>query len=413
MKEDRDKIDDLFRSKLYDFESDALPDEVWEKIEGRLAKQSHSLPAASRWKWWSAAAAIALLVLSSTVYLLRQEPIDPVLVQEIKQKTEEVKSVLQEQEQSASTGSEPVPVVIAQVREEQKPAVRSMEIPVATAAPVLSVGQVAETTVTTNEDKQDDKSTPITTAATEITDQLPEETVAASLQADEPEKTKKMKRWNFGMGAGSFTAGSNDAANIYAFRNSKLESPHLDFLNSIADKNSKEAPKTDIKHRQPISVGLSASYMLTPRWYLMAGVNYAYLSSEWRTNGTYNAKTEQRLHFVGLPVSLAYKIAEWNNFMWYASAGFKPEVNVAGTLKVTNYANDQMLGTPEKENRRMKEWYWSVNAGTGVSYPLWKYLNAFAEVGAGYYFDNGSSIETIHSEKPFNVNLSFGLRLGF
>ena len=30
-----------------------------------------------------------------------------------------------------------------------------------------------------------------------------------------------------------------------------------------------------------------------------------------------------------------------------------------------------------------------------------------------YYFDNGSDIETIHSEKPFNVSLQFGFRFGF
>lgn len=412
MKEDRDKIDDLFRSKLYDFDSEALPDDVWEKIEGRLGKPSYSLPAASRRTWWSAAAAIALLVLSGTVYFLRQEPVDPVLVQQIEQKTEETKSILQEQ-QPVLTVPEPIPNVIAQVREEKEPAVQRQIAPTKTAKNIIQPieKETVETTAGADDVQQmENKYTTSDSETADITGLATDEFGAASLQENEPEKKKeKVKRWSFGMGAGSFTAGSNDAANMYAFRNTTFESPHLDFLNSYSD----EIPKTDIKHRQPISVGLSASYMLTPRWYLMAGVSYSYLSSEWRTNGTYNAKTEQHLHFVGLPVSLAYKIAEWNNFMWYASAGFKPEVNVAGTLKVSNYANDQMLGKPVKENQRMKQWYWSVNAGTGVSYPLWRYLNAFAEVGAGYYFDNGSSIETIHSDKPFNVNLSFGLRLGF
>lgn len=153
--------------------------------------------------------------------------------------------------------------------------------------------------------------------------------------------------------------------------------------------------------------------MLTSRWYLLAGLNYSYLSSEWKTNGDYYSKTEQRLHFVGLPLSLAYKIAEWNSFMWYASAGIMPEINVAGQLKEIKYSNGHILGEPDKVNARMKEWYWSVNAATGVSYPLLRYLSAFAEVGGGYYFDNGSSIETIHSDKPFNVNVSFGLRVGF
>ena len=65
------------------------------------------------------------------------------------------------------------------------------------------------------------------------------------------------------------------------------------------------------------------------------------------------------------------------------------------------------------EKIRMKEWLWSVNAGVGVSYPIIRFVSAFAEIGASYYFDNGSKIETIHSEKPFNVNLQIGFRLGF
>ena len=47
----------------------------------------------------------------------------------------------------------------------------------------------------------------------------------------------------------------------------------------------------------------------------------------------------------------------------------------------------------------------------GVSYPIIRFVSAFAEVGASYYFDNGSEIETIHSEKPFNMSLQFGFRL--
>lgn len=67
----------------------------------------------------------------------------------------------------------------------------------------------------------------------------------------------------------------------------------------------------------------------------------------------------------------------------------------------------------QSERVRMKEWLWSVNARMGVSYPIIRFVSAFGEVGASYYFDNGSDIETIHSEKPFNVSLQFGFRFGF
>ena len=62
---------------------------------------------------------------------------------------------------------------------------------------------------------------------------------------------------------------------------------------------------------------------------------------------------------------------------------------------------------------RMKEWLWSVNGKVGVSYPIIRFVSAFGEVSANYYFDNGSTIETIHSEKPFTIGFNMGFRLGF
>jgi hypothetical protein len=61
----------------------------------------------------------------------------------------------------------------------------------------------------------------------------------------------------------------------------------------------------------------------------------------------------------------------------------------------------------------MKEWQWSVNARTGVSYPIVRFAHAFAEVGAAYYFSNGSRIETVYSDKAFNLSPRVGIRFGF
>ena len=88
------------------------------------------------------------------------------------------------------------------------------------------------------------------------------------------------------------------------------------------------------------------------------------------------------------------------------------EINVAGKLTSKIFVgNDEIRH--EKRHIRMKEWMWSVNGRVGASYPLLRFLSVYAEAGAGYYFDNGSDIETIRSEKPFNVNLQAGFRLGF
>ena len=88
------------------------------------------------------------------------------------------------------------------------------------------------------------------------------------------------------------------------------------------------------------------------------------------------------------------------------------EVNVAGKQHIELFSDDISI-MKQTEHVRMKEWLWSVNGKIGLSYPVVRFVSAFAEVGASYYFDNGSAIETIHSEKPFNVSFNVGLRFGF
>ena len=176
---------------------------------------------------------------------------------------------------------------------------------------------------------------------------------------------------------------------------------------------NEELPKTDVHHKTPVSFGIGVSRYLNNRFSLQTGINYSYLSSDWVTNGTaYHGKVKQKLHFIGIPLSVAYKIAEWKRFQVYAAAGGMAEVNVTGKQE-TKFFMDATEVSRDVEHVRMKEWLWSVNARAGISYPIIRFVSAFAEVGAAYYFDNGSDIETIHSEKPFNVNLQFGFRLGF
>ena len=118
-----------------------------------------------------------------------------------------------------------------------------------------------------------------------------------------------------------------------------------------------------------------------------------------------------KLYFKGIPLSLSYKIAEWKRLRFYAAAGGMFEYNIAGTFE--EIINIDGGKSKERNNQRMKEPLWSVNARAGVSHPLWKIISVYAEAGTSYYFDNNSSIETIRSDKPFNVSLQAGIRLGF
>ncbi|MDH6357177.1 porin family protein [Parabacteroides sp. PF5-9] len=424
-RKERDILDELFRSKLYDLEAETGADD-WEAIAGRLPKQT-VVPLRRKIIYWSAAAVIALLMITGGLYFSEKETVTPPIAQQLEKEKEELKSRIIEEENTT-------PVIINSAPSEhlQQPVARI--IPAKTAKQKLAKRNentlpdhvvIAETEKENvieqayTEDEVSPKSdAPVKTEQEAVFVQ----STPYIAEVTPIKKEKKSRKWGFGMGAGGLSMGANNIVPQYVTNTSYLRAEDLSMLNSVdfgvTELKLMELPKTDIKHKTPVSFGFSVSRYLNDRFSLQTGLTYTFLSSEWRTNGSYNMKTNQYLHFLGIPLSVTYKVAEWNRFNVYISSGVMTEVNVAGKLK-NKLMNENQSGAEQKEisryteNTRMKEWMWSVNARAGVSYPIIRFVNAFAEVGAAYYFDNGSTIETVRSEKPFNVSFQLGVRLGF
>lgn len=415
MDKERDTFDDLFRSKLQDFEADTMPDD-WEAIANRLSVKK-SVPFRRTLRYWVAAAVISLLVVTGGVYISNQDQDRLPVAETIQKETEAVESQLTEQSESVTPA---VPVQPSQNK-----------IAVAASAPVNRVAKraVAQAVAATafrsdiTEDEvvlspEDNDTVAVVSSeaaeAAEVAETAaPVETrslLADAAPVKKEEKKERAKRWGFGMGGGSVSAGTSNSINAYALKNTLMTDQELLQLNSPYFNS--QSPKTNIHHKTPVSVGLGVSYSLNDRFSLQSGLNYTFLSSEWETGAVYHGETKQKLHFIGIPLSLSYKIAEWKRIQFYAAAGGMTEINVAGKLNSKIFVEQNEI-RHEKKHIRMKEWMWSVNARAGASYPLLRFLSIYAEVGADYYFDNGSDIETIRSEKPFNVNLQAGFRFGF
>ena len=415
-KGDRDNIDDLFRSKLYDFEVETVPED-WDAIEKRLTRPSIPFYRKYKYQWMAAAAVAALLVLSFGIPWNSQEEELVKIAQEVKQEAEKqmndnewVAAVTENQETVAEEEEKPK-------QRSLRPRLLSVNVRVNNVPAVKASSEVPVKEVVTEDSHEDniiehhDEASPVVQAEEQIIEEVqPVQTRTVVEKEEKPTKAEpKPRKWGFGMGAGSLSAGNNSSVNAFALRSSAVTNEYLSLMNASS---FEQLPKTDVKHKMPLSFGLSASRYLTDRWSLQTGLSYSYLVSEWTTNKTYRAESEQRLHFLGVPVAVTYKIAEWNRFMFYASAGGQVELNVAGKVCTDLYSPvEKLKSVTEKE--RMKEPYFSVNARVGVSYPIIRFLSAYAEVGADYYFDNGSDVETIHSEKPFYVGLQLGFRFGF
>ena len=177
--------------------------------------------------------------------------------------------------------------------------------------------------------------------------------------------------------------------------------------------NSNEEVNTRKKHKLPIKAGLSVRYKITPRLSLESGVTYSYLSSKLTAGSKGNRyETDQTLQYIGIPLKVNYSL--WGNRYWevYMSAGGEVEKCVAGKSE-TNYVVDGKKVSTDHEDVKVKPLQCSLNAAAGLQFNILPNLGVYAEPGVGYYFNNGSKVETIYKEKPFNFNLKAGLRLSF
>lgn len=168
-----------------------------------------------------------------------------------------------------------------------------------------------------------------------------------------------------------------------------------------------------VRHRLPVHAGASIAYRINDRVSVETGIAYSYLSADIHEGSdSYYFAGEQSLHYVGIPVGVRVRAMSWKNFDIYVGAGFEADKCVSGALKKSYVINGQTRDDGH-ESISIRPLQWSVNAGAGVQYNISSMVGIYAEPGLSYYFDNGSNIETIYSEKPLNFNLNIGLRVSF
>lgn len=184
------------------------------------------------------------------------------------------------------------------------------------------------------------------------------------------------------------------------------DSPMLD-MNTV---NRDVEQKTEYDHHLPIRIGLSVAYALTDRLSISSGLTYTRLASDIKDASRESKYIgEQRLHYVGIPVNVSYKVASFRWLGLYGTAGVLAEKCVSGTTDEGYVENNTMkyTNTHDISSRPLQM---SVNAGVGIQFDFIDNVGIYAEPGLSYYFDDGSALQTIYKEKPLNFNLNVGVR---
>lgn len=452
MKEEKGKWEDIIHSKMYDFEAETNPND-WDILSAKLSGEKTVALHPFRKYGYAAAAAVAALLIVGGLYFFPHEDKEQEQMAVVEKTVDNVlKTDGKPVDEAGNTVEKAGGTVEKTVSKDAEAVEKTVRLVDKSTQRVEKFTQDTEKSVDNATDEPPVHVRPLPLERNETEADFPKINVEKieqemlygyneimpedvnlqdeRLTADASTEVKR-RRWSFGMGGGGYAASSSSsAASIGTY--SALFNNYEQFFGQqvIHLRNVGQAVTSDeviseknldytdylsgeVKHKTPISAGLGISYHLNERWSLQSGAVYTML----RSKGNYNdnagnaVKWKQNLHYIGVPLSVSYQIAEWNRFQWYALGGGMCEFNVSGKVKKT--IEVEGMKATENENLRMKTPMWSLNARTGVIYPIWKFIHVYAEAGASYYFDNHSKIETIRSDKPFNVSLQAGIRLGF
>ena len=163
-------------------------------------------------------------------------------------------------------------------------------------------------------------------------------------------------------------------------------------------------------HHLPIKLGVSFRYELDERWNLQSGLTYSYLASDISEKiGKNSYDTKQKLHYMGIPLQIGYKLRESKRFRSYIAAGFQVEKLVSGKAITRHSKNKELQGT-SIQNISDKRLLFSTLASFGVEYALGNNFSLYAEPGIHYYFKNGNGLQTHYNEQPLDLNLTIGFR---
>ena len=158
------------------------------------------------------------------------------------------------------------------------------------------------------------------------------------------------------------------------------------------------------EYASPVKFGILVAVPLTGRWGLQTGLSYMRhrtFSSQKTTSATIHDR--RTYHYMGIPLQATYQLvrSSWGGI--YALAGGEADFNVK--------ARGEMDGhdySPQRDRLQL-----SATLGAGFQYTPLPQIALYAEPQIGYYFDNGSDVDTRMKDQPLNFSLQFGLKYIF
>ena len=172
--------------------------------------------------------------------------------------------------------------------------------------------------------------------------------------------------------------------------------------------------KTAVDHERPVRMRLTVHKSLGRFLGVESGLSYSVLRSTFSTDSGNTLKEErQTLRYLGIPLNLTASAFRAKRFSVYVSGGGMAEKCVSGKVRITETVSGVRQGDEQNVDLTVKPVLWSLNAAAGIQVNLSSNLGFYAEPGVSYHFDDGSSVETIYKDRPFDFVMTFGARFSF
>lgn len=161
----------------------------------------------------------------------------------------------------------------------------------------------------------------------------------------------------------------------------------------------------------PLSFGITVGIPLHGRWELQSGLVYTLLITTGNISSSSNTKGTGRIeeNYLGIPVALSYAILQRPSFSMYILGGGKIDKGVSLVEKTFTYDSNDNLLNQTYYQYSISGFQFSLDAGIGASYRLYRFINWYLEVGGAWYIP-GNQPESSRTEHPINVSIKTGIR---
>ena len=172
----------------------------------------------------------------------------------------------------------------------------------------------------------------------------------------------------------------------------RFDSPGVDVFQASGEAISNSAK---YRHHMPLGAGLKIGIGLTERLSLTTGLNYTLLWSELQPLGS-EGKSDQFLHYIGLPLGAEYRLLSKGAFALSAGAGVCLDFLAAAYI--------------DKRKVDDKPLQWTANLNAAALWELSGKLSLYLQPELNWYISK-TGMNSIRNDSPLGATLRVGLRL--